>query len=499
MKKNHLYWLFFFLIFVIGLAIRIVAIVRQPLWLDEQYSLFFSQSLNPVQFFISTPDIHPGLYYFFVKLAVHLSSNVYVLRMFTAFLPSVIGTAILLITCRIWQKFTPLMLMLSFVLLWLNPFLINFSWQLRMYGMLLLMISLVWFFANKWIASSFTSRDFIPLLLFIILGQATSYVFFLWTFSFVLFLLSQKMKWTHAKKNYHLLIISLFTIIQFCFQSFGQVKEEFLAASWIQQPNMARIISIIKTIFGFQFDTMLNEASSTWLELLFSLSIAYIILKLSVYLIEKRSFIFLVLLPSSIILSLSFLLHFLSQRYFIHQFIPDISLFLPRVFILQYVMLAVLMPKMLARTYANKSLYIIISAFFFSIIWITQAMIFWNPIYTSKDQSNQIKIINNIKDKSELILFPSWSAMELIYNPNQINSDFIKIVNQSELFEKKIIEYIQNRRIDFRCEIFVTDTILYKKNAVINKSIRSSEFEKIILGCCKKSDSNNNYVLFECR
>ncbi|MBP7741019.1 hypothetical protein KA089_02480 [Candidatus Woesebacteria bacterium] len=498
MKKNHLYWLFFFLIFVIGLAIRVIAIVRQPLWLDEQYSLFFSQSLSSMQFFVSTPDIHPGLYYFFVKLVVPFSSMIPVLRVFTALLPSMIGTIILLVTCRKWQKFTPLMLMLSFALLWLNPFLINFSWQLRMYGLLLLLISLVWFFANKW-AISHSNKDFFSLLLFIILGQATSYVFYFWTFCFMLLHLSQKTGQLHTKKNYHLVLISLFTVTQFCFQSLGQVKEVFLGASWIQQPNIASIISLIKTVFGFQFDTMLNEANFTWVEFLLLLSIIYMIFKSSVYLIEKKSFLFLVLLPSSIIVLLSFLLHFLSQRYFIHQFIPDISLFLPRAFMLQYVMFAVLMPKMLTKILINKPLYIIISIIFLSTIWMVQSRIFWNPIYASEGVSHQINLINSIKNKNEIILFPSWLTLELISEPNQIDSNFITIFNQSQLFEKKIIEYSQNEGIKSVCELSSNKIIFMKRKAIINKNLRSTEFEKTILECCNNSYSDNNYVHFECK
>lgn len=498
MKKNHIYWLFFFLIFVIGLAIRIVAIVRQPLWLDEQYSLFFSQSLSPAQFFISTPDIHPGLYYFFVKLAVPLSSNIMVLRMFTAFLPSMIGTAILLITCRIWQKFTPLMLTLSFTFLWLNPFLINFSWQLRMYGMLIFLISMVWFFANKW-AISLNGKDFFSLLLFIIVGQATSYAFYFWTFCFVLFQVSLKGKPTRTKKNHHLLIISLFSVFQFLFQSLGQFTGAFLGASWIQLPNLARCISLIKTVLGFQFDTILENANFIWIEFIFLLSITYILFKVSGYLIEKKAFIFLVLLPSCIILLLSISFQFLSHMYFIHQFIPNISLFVPRIFILQYVMFAVLLPKMLGKMYVNKSFYIILSAIFISIIWMINSKIFCNPIYASDDNSQLIFLINSIKDTNELVIFPSWSTLELIYEPNQINSNFIDILNRSELFENKIIEYTQNLGIDFQCESISNDIILYKHNAVINRNLRSNEFEKIISSCCNKSAAIDNYVLFECR
>ncbi len=108
-------------------------------------------------------------------------------------------------------------------------------------------------------------------------------------------------------------------------------------------------------------------------------------------------------------------------------------------------------------------------------------------------------MINSIKDTNELVIFPSWSTLELIYEPNQINSNFIDILNRSELFENKIIEYTQNLGIDFQCESISNDIILYKHNAVINRNLRSNEFEKIISSCCNKSAAIDNYVLFECR
>lgn len=495
MKKNHLYWLFFFLIFVIGLTIRIVAIIRQPLWLDEQYSLFFSQSLSSSQFFISTPDTHPGLYYFFVKILSIFSSNIYLYRIVSALLPSILGTWILLWTSWRWKKNAKLSLITIFFLLWLNPFLINFSWQLRMYALLLFWLSLSWYFFNQWRETKKTT-DFYFLFLSIVLGQATSYIFYFWTLGLLLQNISWKINIQTIKKNSHLLFIFFFGFVQFFVQSFGQVKETFLNVSWISRPNLTNTIALVREIIGSDSKLFLEIVPVLFFECSIIIFVIYTVARILKNSKKNREFIYHVLLSSSTIFCLSFMLHFFANRVFLSYLIPDISLFLSRTFILQYVMFAVLVPPMAKVIFFGKKRLVVGVLLLTFILWSNNYLKFFDPIYTMSHTKDRV---NSVKYEEAFFWLPSWSLIELLRTPAMVNKKFINSYTRSQYLEKEVIENINNKNTEILCDVLKNHKIIMKLEVIINTKLKSNELKKTILNCCENRRLDANYELFTCQ
>lgn len=125
--------------------LRLIAIQEKPFWIDEAWTLYFAHTYSYQKLLLEAPvfnDIHPGLYYTIVKSLLVSSPGLETLRAITSFLPQSVALLAFLFWC-LRRKLAPLTVLLSVGALSLSPFLIHYSWQLRMYSLTLLWTSII--------------------------------------------------------------------------------------------------------------------------------------------------------------------------------------------------------------------------------------------------------------------------------------------------------------------------------------------------------------------
>jgi hypothetical protein len=294
-------------LFLVGILIRIYCAFKQPLWLDEIYSLYFAHNFSPLNLIIQLPEAHPGAYYLFLKVLLCFSTNLIFLRTISSILPFLIGCYLLY-----RQKQSKILL---FALL-LNPLFIHLSWQLRMYG-LTFMFSVI--LINLFLASSpFNHKKLLSIAL---LSTLFSFSLIIPVFCLYIYLSLREKKITSFLP--FLFIPSEFLIIKGFSTYIGYAEY----ASWINSPTLTNIPTVIFTSLGFGTDVQ-NIGSATimisFFFFLFFIPFIYYFSK------KNRLFFYSYTLPLIVTILISVIFPFLSQHFFFYHFIPKISLFLPR-------------------------------------------------------------------------------------------------------------------------------------------------------------------------
>lgn len=502
-RYSKLYWWVGLGLFLAGLAIRIIAIVEQPLWLDEQFSIYFARTLPWLQFFVSTPDSHPGLYYFLLKIALYFSEDVSVLRFVTVLVPTLCGTALLVLVAHTWQKLSGWALVAIIAGLWLNPFLVNYSWQLRMYGLLVLGVGLS-FWSTQLLLKKFNKKNALIVIICFIFLQATSYIAYFWTLGWLVWqmLHLSKKRWSNAHNL--VLFIAINAFFQFMIQSAGQVKTTFYwAVSWVTTPTWTNGSALLKTVLGFDFNMMLVDIT-------FGIQDALLVLLILIgaFMIVKKYFtheqasdgylLSFIVIPTAAIILLSFGLPFLSQRFFLHKYIPDISLFLPRVFIPIYLMLAIFFVKKVEELSLNK---IVTSIIFIGIIsvWIVSWNRFTVPINVTTDyQVLEEKISQYTAEYTNVLWLPSWFKITTIQPATIISPIFELQLEHSKKIEAYIIEnYDENKNLQ-SCDPVRNAHIIMSSVSSLNLEADQLKMQKYISSCCTMKSSQKKATIWHC-
>lgn len=137
------WWVFFALIVVIAIGVRLVGITKASVWHDEGFSAMLAGRDWVGIWLGSARDVHPPLYYELLHLwTVIFGNSVFAIRslsMVAGVLIVVLGT---FLTKKISTKHTAI---LAGLILALNPFLVRYSQEARMYGVLgvFLLIALI--------------------------------------------------------------------------------------------------------------------------------------------------------------------------------------------------------------------------------------------------------------------------------------------------------------------------------------------------------------------
>ena len=300
MKKNKK----IILVFLLGIALRLYPAIKQPLWLDEIYSLYYASNFSPASILFRLPDCHPGGFYLILKGLLALSTNSFFLRLVISAIPQLLG-------CFLIQKRFKKSLLTTLFLL--NPFLVHYSWQIRMYGLVFLItiatISLI-------TLKKFSTKKFI-IILFI--ANLISYSFIIPTLCLLLYL-----AYTYQKK--WLLVIPLI-FVEFLIFKGPQYKSYAEIASWISPPSFTNTPSVILTSLGFDHDLNSQNYYSIFSSLIFYLIFGIFTLHCSK---KHLLFLFTFTIPLLLTIFASLAFPFLSQHYFFYLFVPNLSLFLPR-------------------------------------------------------------------------------------------------------------------------------------------------------------------------
>lgn len=136
------------LLFLGGLLLRLGPYLHRDLWEDELFSIAFAQRITNVPVHILHPnDDRPPLFYLVVKALLAISDDPHVLRL-TGLIPSLLCIPLAYYMFHKRSKKVAL-----FVSGWMAfaPYLIEYSWQLRDYGLLLPVALLSTWFALQWL------------------------------------------------------------------------------------------------------------------------------------------------------------------------------------------------------------------------------------------------------------------------------------------------------------------------------------------------------------
>lgn len=310
---------------------------QQPLWLDERYSLFFAWTLSPFELLYHSKDVHPGLFYVALKYTLLLTKNLVVLRVLLSVIPQWVGAAALL-WWLLKKKLSQTALIIGAILLFLNPFVIYTTIQLRMYGLVFLLTCLTYVLVDIWYKKQ-TLKNLLLLLAVLAVGNSISYSFFFVSFGVLLFWAVELFK-KDWKSVWKAGAAGAAFVGEFVLLAGLSVKHHFEAAAWIPDPNFTNIPSLFLTTIGLDSNFFLIDTPATFKTFLFyvvGLGVLFWFAKL--FNQNKKSskmeykLLCLLVAPGALLFLLSLIFPILSQRFFFYQFVPKLSLFLPRIFL----------------------------------------------------------------------------------------------------------------------------------------------------------------------
>jgi hypothetical protein len=444
MKKNRI---LIITIFLIGIIFRIYPAFKQPLWLDEVYSLYFAHSYFVGNLLINLPETHPGGFYLLLKFFLNFTTNIFFLRLILGVLPE-------LIACWLLYKTHP---KIGLIILFLfNPFFIHYSWQLRMYSFAFLFTVLLYknFFVH------IPKFDFWTTVL-ILLSLLFSFdlIIPILCLTFYAFVKTRQKSW---------LLFFIFVPLTFLILKGPTTYKTYTElASWISPPTFTNLPSFLLTSLGFRNDINNLSPLSPLLSFIFYLPFLII-----VYYSSKKSSLFFYgfTLPTSIIIIVSVLFPFLSQHFFFFQFIPKISLILPR-FILP---LSIFFFLGLYQSLSNKIIFLLLIPLFI-IFWIKPNLKlnyfpYYDPVLPFTTPINSL-------------VLPPWENLRLKPNFSKNDLDLISQKYNSSLITEKYVVNFESHPDCLPLQQF--SQIIYLDQSIPNLNNYQQHTKKILSWCSK--------------
>lgn len=131
---NQYWWLVFLVIIILALLVRLYGLTKASIWHDEGFTAMLAARDWSNIWQGSARDVHPPLYYELLHGWILLfGQSVLALRLLSVFAGVVVVGLAMILTKKISTKNTAL---LAGLILALNPFLIRYSQEVRMYGVL---------------------------------------------------------------------------------------------------------------------------------------------------------------------------------------------------------------------------------------------------------------------------------------------------------------------------------------------------------------------------
>lgn len=508
LRKNKKFYLFAVLLILCGVGIRLYFASIQPIWLDEQYSIFFATQFNLHELMSGfSQDVHPGLYYLILKVAMGLSDNLLALRFITAILPQIVG--ILLVSWFVYRRKNAKQSLLLLAILMINPFFVHLSWQLRNYGWIFLVVSMSYVFLKNWKRTQ--SKLYLLLLIVtLFIGNMFHYVMVIFFLSTVIYLLTKLQNLSFRKKINLFLITVILLAIQIVglsgFSSFSQYKYQLQKASWIQQPSAENIPGVYLTSLGFDSNVM-NSSQSTPMYIIVS---TYVILVFLVFIIKKKvlnksqakEVTLLVVLPIVTIFLTSILLPFLSNRLYIHRIIPQLSVFLPRIHLPFVLIFWIIFSQSLINKWNHRSKAwskaIVLPVLFMVVIywsWLNQQMNTRFYYSSEKKLSSLQEILEKSQDSPKVLLWPHWMWFGTI-QPSRLG-EIPKILKQQQISEQ--FEYLFTETKSFSCQnISQSIVYVYFQELQTQRKLQQQIITQLDNCCSKSSDVNDVFGEWRC-
>jgi len=494
------------LVIIVGVLMSLYIVLQMPLWLDERYSLFFAVSLPAKDLLLHSKDTHPGLYYALLKGALHYTTNIAALRILLGVLPQWFGVAILLKYLTQQGRPAKTIFFIASLLL-LNPFIVFTASQMRMYGLVIFTSCLTYVFLDKFLKKSSRS-NMLQLFGILLLGNASDYSFYFISFG-VLALIGWKNRVSVRKALLLSLIPLLIFITEFLLLAGVTVKRQFEAASWIPLPNFINVPSLFLTVSGLKSDFFLGQTSPSFSTFLFYLCVVIFCFKATHYVQRNRrvkideKVVFLVVLPILAVMSVSVLFPILSQRFFFYQFLPKLSIFLPRAFLPEVVMASILLAKHIGKDSTRSTFNIIRNgavccvclAWVMSMVNIHHLI---NNFWVAESQktaliSHASELETKNRKRTEII--PSWLWLNKL-NERTLSSygEITGRVSSSENTENLLFQ----RKVE-SCQVFENKNIfLMSSEGFYTLQSYYQTVEENLDACCQRVPVDSQFLVWSC-
>ena len=443
--------------------LKLYTIKTQPLWLDEKYSLLFASnfSFKELTLFFNK-DVHPGGYYFLLKILAVFSKNIYFLRIFSSLLFQILAS-IILTRFFIRKKSFSIAIFVA-IFLSFHPLIVKQSWQLRMYSLLIFLASLSSIYFDKYNKEK-SKKNILILFALSILGIYVDYSYLLLSFVIFSFI-------AYENKNLkQCFLYNLFFFFEFLLVSSYHEASYFDDLSWIATSSWKNLADFYLEIMGLNY-----FPAFILILLLFAF---FIYLKKT----KKKKEIFLIISPFLISSLYSIFSKQLPNTPLIGHFLPSNSFLIARAHIPYLVFFLISLSQIL-----NKKDFKILTIILF-FLWIPTNLNNLRPIY-SLDKISKIEFIRNEK-KSNNLFFPESLFVESIdrYPEENLSPELIKNreFNQSIYLDKyERGNYRETQKIIKQNHIFIDKERIYKKtlNSFIDQCSLEEQQENILIFNC---------------
>lgn len=432
------------IIFLIGILLICYPALKQPLWLDEIYSLYFAHSFSVKDLLFGLPETHPGGYYLLIKFILNFTTNTFLLRLISSVIPQLIG-------CFLIYKSTKNLYLTTLLLF--NPFFIHQNWALRMYGITFLLSTILYIIYSKK-----HRHQFIVFSFFTIISTLFSFPLIIPISIFCLYQIIYKRQ---IKYLIPLIIIPLEFL---ALKGITTYKNYAELASWIYSPSFFNIPSNLTTLLGFNTD--IDNLHK------FSLVNSCIFYLISIPFVTKFSkkfsgFKLFFTIPIFITILVSIVFPIISQRFFFYQFIPKLSLFIPRFMLPLSVYFFIFLFKNISPLKSKLLLLI------FLLLWINPYIkLNINSSYTST------KLLNQAND---YLLLPPWENLRL---PKNFQKNDLQKISQdydlTQTIEKQLLQSPPD------CTLYRQyPKIIYLKQSVKTLDNYQKQLEQSLINCSK--------------
>lgn len=472
------------LIILTACALRLFFAYHQPLWLDEKYSIFFANKFSLAQLLINfNIDIHSGYFYAFVKVFLHFTQNKFLIRLATSVIPQILGILFIL-RYLIKNKKSFAVVFSTVFFLSFHPLILNLSWQIRMYGFVFLSTCFTYILIEKYLKNQ-NFKNLFFLFISLIIGNLIHYSMYILSF-FVMLLLFFSHKQKHLLEKILFLTTGFIFFISEFFLTIGiNNTQYFNKIRWIEKPSIDSMKLFFLQLVGLQNSLVIST-------LTFSLFlIAIIILRKKFTKETKKLILFLSIFPLILTLIYSISSEFLSQRFLLYKFLPNISLMLARAHLPFVTLFLILIANLTKKI---KPIRLIIFLIILSLVW--GKTNYYSNIIPTYNEKKQI-LINKISIENKAIFWPTMWHIE------QINFNNYTLIPNLEKYEK-------SQKIDTMLYQDKTGSEKRVINLIKNETIiinnKSQNFEKkpqqklktTLNKYCRKTESYQSMEKWQC-
>lgn len=490
--------LYLALILLFAFIIRVVAALKQELWVDEAYSIYAIKFYKFPYYDFTNPPI----YFMLLKLWANFSLNIIWLRLlsilfsiFSLFFYFKLAKFILN------EKFA----LLATFLLTISSFHIHYAWQIRMYSLFMLLVTISLYFAiiliKKIKKKEPFSLGFLSLFFIVnLLGSLTHYGFLLYLIClglFFLFFLVKESRLFSLLKEKRLFILGLshFIIPFLVFLLLNNKSGDVIGLiSWIKPLDIKQI--------GLLLLNLSNSYSDVWvflspriLDILPSMIILAIVFTYGLLNLRKPNFPLFYL--SLLLITLPFIFAFIFQKIF------SLSVGLPRTFVFLHTVIQLIITLGFyfslkrIKTFRFSSLIILPSCFLLVLIN-TQSNLTMNfrSYYLTKDYREGVHFLkNNLGLNDQVIILPNYFSRLFWYLWGDLSTPSNEVLSLTKKVEEAIYQdkYNPYKIVMKQNENFYA---LISYDSVFTSSEES--LIKRLSACCKSEKKSENTEIIYC-